>query len=155
MGGKANMITLEKMLKLEMNELIDDGDLCVRRVPGGFLYHEVGGICFVPYETKKQPLKKKKKEATKDQQTYLDLIWNAYPARKRKAKASVLDAIIKLNPDWDLVQKIVTAIGAAAVSQDWKKDGGQYIPLLTTYLNQQRWLDGVFKESEIVDSWSA
>ncbi|WP_417502976.1 hypothetical protein [Mitsuokella jalaludinii] len=36
---------------------------------------------------------------------------------------------------------MMQALGRQKVSADWQKDGGQYIPLPTTWLNGERWED--------------
>jgi len=34
---------------------------------------------------------------------------------------------------------VLRAVDAQKQSRDWTKDGGKYIPLATTWLNQERW----------------
>lgn len=36
---------------------------------------------------------------------------------------------------------MMQALGRQKASADWQKDGGQYIPLPTTWLNGERWED--------------
>ena len=65
--------------------------------------------------------------------------WARYP--KRKARQDALKAWIKLNPDTGTVQAIHTALDWQLQTYDWRKDGGQYVPLAATYLRGARWED--------------
>ena len=67
--------------------------------------------------------------------------WSAYPLKKAKATAE--KAWAKLKPSADLQASILSAIAAHKLSADWQRDGGQYIPHPTTWLNQRRWEDEV------------
>lgn len=67
--------------------------------------------------------------------------WSAYPLKKAKATAE--KAWAKLKPSTDLQAAILSAIAAHKLSADWQRDGGQYIPHPTTWLNQRRWEDEV------------
>jgi len=65
--------------------------------------------------------------------------WKVYP--KKVAKAQALKAWTKIKPSAELAAKIIAAVGAYAASPAWMKDGGQYIPHGSTFLNQRRWED--------------
>lgn len=67
--------------------------------------------------------------------------WSAYPLKKAKATAE--KAWAKLKPSAELQASILSAIAAHKLSADWMRDGGQYIPHPTTWLNQRRWEDEV------------
>lgn len=67
--------------------------------------------------------------------------WSAYPLKKAKATAE--KAWAKLKPSAELQAAILSAIAAHKLSADWQRDGGQYIPHPTTWLNQRRWEDEV------------
>jgi len=67
--------------------------------------------------------------------------WSAYPLKKAKATAE--NAWAKLKPSAELQAAILSAIAAHKLSADWQRDGGQYIPHPTTWLNQRRWEDEV------------
>lgn len=70
-----------------------------------------------------------------------ETFWKLYP---RKAdKVSAQKAWKKLNPDAELIAKIVEAVENAKKSEQWKQDGGKYIPYPATYLNHRRWEDAV------------
>lgn len=68
-----------------------------------------------------------------------DRFWEAYP--RRVGKGAALKAWSKLNPHAELVERIIEAVERQKLSREWLKDGGQYIPHPTTWLNQTRWED--------------
>lgn len=65
--------------------------------------------------------------------------WEAYPKKRDKAKAK--KAFDKLGADQDLLNDILAALEWQTKLPDWTKDGGQYIPFASTYLNGRRWED--------------
>ena len=75
-----------------------------------------------------------------------DLFWNQYPKKVKKKKARELWR--KLRPDAGLVSVIMDALEKQKRSDRWKRDGGQYIPDPTTWLNGRRWEDELAPESD-------
>lgn len=67
--------------------------------------------------------------------------WEAYP--RKTAKQQAFKAWAKLNPDSELVERIIAAIERQKQSDQWKRDNGQFIPYPTTWLNGGRWEDEV------------
>lgn len=65
--------------------------------------------------------------------------WNAYPRKVNRAKAEA--AWRKVKPDADLVARIMASVEAWKQSPQWTKDGGQYIPYASTWLNGRQWED--------------
>lgn len=65
--------------------------------------------------------------------------WKAYP--KHQDKQGALKAFQKLKPDQELLDQMIKSINAWKQSEQWTKDGGQYIPMPTTWLNRRRWED--------------
>lgn len=65
--------------------------------------------------------------------------WNAYPRKEKKQMA--LKAWQKVAPDQELQVKIMQSLAKHSKSDQWTKDGGQFIPHPTTWLNQARWED--------------
>jgi hypothetical protein len=64
--------------------------------------------------------------------------WAAYP--RRVAKANAMKAWTKLNCN-SILPQILTAVRRCKSSQDWTKDGGQFIPHPATWLNRSGWED--------------
>lgn len=80
-----------------------------------------------------------------------DEFWKEYPNKKAKPKA--FESWKKISPDDSLFKEIMSGLGKAKNSQQWRKDNGQYIPHPTTWLNQQRWTDEVEIKSKGSDKF--
>lgn len=70
-----------------------------------------------------------------------DRLWSAYP--RKVGKDAAAKAFAKRKPDATLVETMVKAVEAQKQSRDWTKDGGQFIPHLSTWLNEGRWMDEI------------
>jgi len=64
--------------------------------------------------------------------------WTAYP--KKTGKKAALKAWQAANDKPELAQ-LIAAVQKQAQSEQWRKDGGQFIPNPATWLNQGRWDD--------------
>lgn len=67
--------------------------------------------------------------------------WKAYP--KKVGKQDALKSFKKIKPSKELVDKMVSVIEDAKNTEQWTKNGGQYIPNPSTWLNQGRWDDDI------------
>jgi hypothetical protein len=67
--------------------------------------------------------------------------WTAYPKKAAEAKAQRLWN--KLAPDVALRRVIVDAVRVQSAGANWTKDGGQFVPMPSTWLRDKRWLDTV------------
>ncbi|MFN3075362.1 MAG: hypothetical protein ABT940_00500 [Alphaproteobacteria bacterium] len=70
-----------------------------------------------------------------------DLFWSVYPRKIGKGAAEL--AWKKLKPDATLQRRIIEAVKAQCKSEQWRRDGGQFIPHPATWLNGKRWEDEV------------
>lgn len=70
--------------------------------------------------------------------TFLEF-WQAYP--RKVGKPVALKAYRRLNPSCSLHAEMMEALEKQKASTQWQKDGGQYIPHPSTWLNQRRWED--------------
>lgn len=68
-----------------------------------------------------------------------DQFWAEYPNKVGKAVAQ--KAWIRIAPDEEKRALIMAGLQRAKLSAQWTKDGGQFIPHPSTWLNQQRWED--------------
>lgn len=68
-----------------------------------------------------------------------DRFWTAYPRKQGKGIAA--KAFARIRPDEALLETILAAVSAQASTEQWRKDGGQFVPMPATWLNGQRWLD--------------
>jgi hypothetical protein len=66
--------------------------------------------------------------------------WSAYPRKADRAKA--FQAFRRLDPDEELLARMLEAIGRAKESDQWRRDSGQFVPHATTWLRNERWNDG-------------
>jgi hypothetical protein len=69
-----------------------------------------------------------------------DEFWSAYP--RKDSKADALKAFGKLKVSADFLPTILAGLERAKSSDQWTRDGGQYIPYAATWLNGKRWEDG-------------
>jgi len=79
------------------------------------------------------PFKSKKQEARFDQ------FWAAFPKKRSKGQAE--KAWVKLQPDEQLLDVILTAIEQAKKSEEWRKENGRFIPYPASWLNAKGWED--------------
>lgn len=81
--------------------------------------------------------------ATKSKKEHIaelfDKFWTEYPRKVAKVKAKKTWESLK--PTDGVFEDIMRALHRQKQSEQWRKDGGQYIPHPTTWLNQRRWED--------------
>ena len=65
--------------------------------------------------------------------------WESYP--RKASKQTAFKSWCKINPNEEIVQKILASIEKQSKSPQWQKDDGQFIPHPATWLNQERWND--------------
>lgn len=75
--------------------------------------------------------------------------WAAYPSKASKKDA--LKAWQKLSPGEALQASILKALAWQSQGEDWRKEGGRFVPRAATYLNGERWLDEPPKAAAVVD----
>lgn len=104
------------------------------------------GKCHLPYGKNGQEKEEEKENIPPhtpphggvDDQSAFERFWAAYPNRKC-GKANALKSWNKFKHTSELDEIILSAVERQKAWPDWKKDGGQYIPMATTWLNQRRW----------------
>lgn len=65
--------------------------------------------------------------------------WKAYP--RKVGKEAAKKAFLRLKVTDDQLADMLAAIETQKLSFQWQREGGQYIPHPTTWLNQGRWED--------------
>lgn len=65
--------------------------------------------------------------------------WAAYP--RKRGKESARRAWRKLAPDLALCRVMAEALERQRRSEDWRREGGQFIPYPATWLSGRRWED--------------
>jgi hypothetical protein len=73
--------------------------------------------------------------------TLFERFWSVYPKKVGKKKTKEVWKRIRPAPTPELVEVMVSTINAWIKSDQWVKDGGQFIPHPTTWLNAGRWED--------------
>jgi len=68
-----------------------------------------------------------------------DLFWSCYP--KKKAKLDAMKAWKQTEKIQPCIEEILAAIRQQEQSDDWLKNGGQFIPLPASWLRGGRWMD--------------
>ena len=68
-----------------------------------------------------------------------DRFWSAYP--KKVAKDTAKKAFAKHKPDEAMTGVMLAALEKHKRTDQWTRDGGQFIPNPATWLNQKRWED--------------
>ena len=78
-------------------------------------------------------------ETTSQKEQRFAQFWAAYP--KKKSKESASKAFFKLNPTDDLLCQMLRAVERQATTEQWRRQGGQFIPYPATWLNGGCWED--------------
>ena len=76
---------------------------------------------------------------SRDERNLFEEFWGAYPRKVSRKKAE--QTWKRLEPSEELTKKIVAHVESQKRTSQWTRDGGEYIPHPTTYLNQERWKD--------------
>lgn len=70
---------------------------------------------------------------------YFELFWKSYP--KKQARTVASKAFIKLSPTLETLNMMLESISRSKTTDAWLQDGGKFIPMPATWLNQRRWED--------------
>ncbi len=68
-----------------------------------------------------------------------DVFWKAFP--RKEAKGAAEKAWQKIPKPMETLPLMLSAIERQKKSDQWRKEGGQFIPHPATWLNKKRWLD--------------
>lgn len=100
--------------------------------PGGSV--EAEKVTATPDEQRaRKPFKNKKQE------TMFDQFWDMYPKKRSKGQAE--KTWVKIDPDESLLVAMLSGLEKAKNSHEWTKEGGQYVPYPSTWLNAKGWED--------------
>ena len=91
-----------------------------------------------PDQSKIQPLDRPRVDRRPKADTEFDAFWSAYPRKIGKGAARKAWARATDRPH---VAAMIANIRAHVDSDQWQRDGGQFIPHPATWLNQKRWDD--------------
>jgi len=129
-----------ELAKLELDD-VGAYELVANRLPDGC---QMVANCLPQIRLDKNRLDKSREEENKDTLTLkgssicaadFERFWSAYP--KKRNKETARKAFKKLKGV--SIETLLEAIEKQKRSQDWLKDGGQYIPYPATWLNAGGW----------------
>jgi len=83
-----------------------------------------------------------------------DQFWAVYP--KKRSKGDAFKAWTQLDPDEQLTAKILQAVERATKTDDWLKNGGEFIPYPATWLRAEGWEDeyAVPESEDALSRWA-
>jgi hypothetical protein len=97
-----------------------------------------GNFTEIPSEENRTEQKGKEPKRTELRERF-ERFWESYPKKVGKDAAWV--EFQKRNPGDDLTDRMIAVVTEQRASEQWRKDGGQYIPHPRTWLHQGRWQD--------------
>jgi DNA-binding transcriptional ArsR family regulator len=110
--------------------------------PPGAAENPGGGAAAAPRTShSSEPVKEPKSLCSSEATESFDRFWKLYP--KKRSLKEAKKAWEKLKPNSELQQILITALGKQCLQHDWVKDGGQYVPLASSWLNGEKWTDEV------------
>jgi len=118
--------------------------------------HSEGNAKHKPLNIKHKPITNIKAYSDKSlttEQFGFESFYSNYP--KKKAKQDALKAWLKLKPDQNLLNLILSKLELQKQSRDWTKDNGKFIPNPSTYINGKRWEDEISSPGKTFDEMSA
>lgn len=65
--------------------------------------------------------------------------WAAYPRKEAEARAR--RRFMRIAPDEALLARMLAAVADQASGEPWKREGGRFVPLASTWLREERWKD--------------
>lgn len=111
------------------------------------------GVIMDETETETETEVKQKRKTTLADGGGFDRFWTAYP--KKVGKLSAQKAWSRLNGTRPPIESILSKIDDLKKSDQWTKDGGQYIPNPATWLNRGGWDDEIKPKRSGVEEWIA
>jgi hypothetical protein len=110
---------------------------------------ETGEDTTVPLYLSKKLSRNLSRKSMQDLEDRFEGIWEIYPRKEKKKRAA--DSFMKIAPEEEVFNRMVTAIEKQKKSRQWTKDEGQFIPMLSTWLNNQQWEDEGIKAPAAVN----
>ena len=90
-------------------------------------------------EIEKGQEKERENAPAREETQGFELFWSDYP--RKEGKKAARKAWDKIRPGQDQLGQILNALRIQKKSDQWTRDGGQYIPHPATWLNGERWKD--------------
>ena len=130
---------------------------CIRELNHWIIFDdsELLESCYQVASSEKEKEKEKENRVTRARahdvvDHEFDIFWKTYP--KKTGKKAALKAFQKARKSgMPSIDGVVAAIEQQQSCDQWRRDGGQYIPNPATWLNQGRWDDQVFEKKSVHD----
>lgn len=102
---------------------------------------EKDGLAVVKNEASLRERRDRDKE--KAMYVWFGSFWSAYPRHEsRKVAFDKFKGIMSKSKDAEeTLKQMLSSISKSKETEQWQKDGGKFIPMPTTWLNQRRWED--------------
>ena len=100
----------------------------------------------IPTENKKDKKKKERKPPISPEgEARFQAFWGMYPRKDAKSKAKEAWAKLERMGEVDtvLMGAILASVTVHQRTEQWQREGGRYVPMAATWLNQRRWEDEV------------
>lgn len=123
--------TSEKPTLGNPSQYINNNTICKNTI----ITNKKENVCSIEH-TKENPM-----------ESLFEVFWSKYPKKQKKKDARV--AFLR-NVSESNAKKVFDGLEMWLKSEQWSKDHGRYIPLPTSWLNEERWNDEL-KTSEIKD----
>lgn len=88
----------------------------------------------------------RKQELTREQAERFSRFWQCYP--RKVAKGEARKAWRQIDPDDELTERICSALDLARQTEQWRREGGRFIPHPATWLRREGWEDQLEPEVE-------
>ena len=88
---------------------------------------------------------------SKKMQADFDAFWSAYP--RKVGKGAARKSFVKAMGKGVTLQTLLEAIEQQKRCKQWNKDGAEYIPHPSTWLNQERWEDVIEDEQPVSSTY--
>lgn len=102
----------------------------------------------MPQRKGKERKGKESKPNNRKVNDWFEEVWSVYPKKIKKQEA--FDEFCSLDINEDLLIVIVNAIKKQSKQEDWKIEGGKYIPFLVNWLKNKRWEDEINDKGYII-----
>ena len=90
-----------------------------------------------------RPARARRAAMSSDLPADFEAFWLAYPQSRRRGRQEALQAWRRLKLTPAQVQQVMASLESWTASEDWRKQGGKYIPWPQKFLNRGRWQETV------------
>ncbi|MFW2056294.1 hypothetical protein [Acinetobacter haemolyticus] len=131
--NKKQVVSLSQVIKQDVNGYRTNNTLSDNALnPDSLNPESLNNTC---------PSDDEQKQGQEVLQRDFEKFWNAYPKKQQKKPA--FDKFKKINFKKYPLEIILSALEKQKGSSQWQKENGQFIPMATTWIYQERWNDQI------------